>query len=73
MGNNTYISVLLNSEKTRFSYPEFDLKGDIVGETHARYLSDQSFITRLKLVWRELDMVAMNNWKKMFLFAEDMS
>ncbi len=35
-----------------------------VGVPHAWYLSGQSLLTRLNLVWRELDMVAMNNWTK---------
>ncbi len=31
---------------------------------HAWYLSGQSFIIPLKLVWREQDIVVMNDWKK---------
>ncbi len=31
---------------------------------HTWYLSAQSFIRLLKLVWREYDIVAMNEWKK---------
>ncbi len=48
-----------------FNNLEFDIEGDLVGVPHTCYLSGQSFIeTPLKLVWRELDMMAMNNWKK---------
>ncbi len=46
------------------NYREFDLEGDLVGVPHAWYLSAQSFIRLLKLVWREYDIVAMNEWKK---------
>ncbi len=46
------------------NYREFDLEGDLVGVPHAWYLSTQSFITLLKLVWRVHDMVAMNERKK---------
>ncbi len=46
------------------NYREFDLEGDFVGVPHTWYLSAQSFITLLKLVWREYDIVAMNEWKK---------
>ncbi len=46
------------------NYREFDLEGDLVGVPHTWYLSAQSFITLLKLVWREYDIVAMNEWKK---------
>ncbi len=45
------------------NYREFDLEGDLVGVPHTWYLSAQSFITLLKLVWREYDIVAMNEWK----------
>ncbi len=63
--NSTCIYVLLNSEKKAgFNYRGFDLKDDLVGVSYKRYLSGQPFITILKLVWRELDMVAMNDWKK---------
>ncbi len=34
------------------------------GVPHTWYLSAQSFITILKLVWREYDILAMNEWKK---------
>ncbi len=40
------------------------LKDDLVRVPHTWYLSGQSFITLLKLVWNELDKVVMNNWKK---------
>ncbi len=40
-----------------FNYREFDL----VGEPNRWYFSDQSLITLLRLVLRELDMVAMKN------------
>ncbi len=46
------------------NYCEFDLEGDLVGVPHTWYLSAQSFIRLLKLVWREYDIVAMNEWKK---------
>ncbi len=42
------------------NYREFDLEGDPIHE----YLSAQSFITLLKLIWGEYDIVAMNEWKK---------
>ncbi len=45
------------------NYREFDLEGDLVGVPHTWYLSAQSFIRLLKLVWREYDIVAMNEWK----------
>ncbi len=35
-----------------------------MGVPHTWYLSAQSFIRLLKLVWREYDIVAMNEWKK---------
>ncbi len=39
------------SEKNAcLNYREFDLEGDLVGVSHAWYLSAQSFITLLKLV-----------------------
>ncbi len=46
------------------NYREFDLEGDLVGVPHTWCLSAQSFITRLKLIWGEYDIVAMNEWKK---------
>ncbi len=46
------------------NYREFDLEGDPVGVPHTWYLSAQSFIRLLKLVWREYDIVSMNEWKK---------
>ncbi len=46
------------------NYREFDLEGDLVGVLHTWYLSAQSFIRLIKLVWREYDIVAMNEWKK---------
>ncbi len=45
-------------------YREFDLEGDLVGVPHTWYLSAQSFTRLLKLVWREYDIVVMNEWKK---------
>ncbi len=73
MLEHMYMCSILVWKKARFTYREFDLKGDLVVEPHTRYWSSQSFITRLKLVWRELDIMAMNNWKKeMCRFAEDM-
>ncbi len=47
-----------------FNYREFDLEGYLVGVPHTWYLSAQCFIRLLKLVWREYDIVAMNEWKK---------
>ncbi len=38
------------------NYREFDLEGDPVGVPHTWYLSAQSFIRLLKLVWRESDL-----------------
>ncbi len=56
------------------NYRKFDLEGDLVGVPHTWYLSAQSFIRLLKLVWREYDIVAMNEWQKKCVgFAEDMS
>ncbi len=46
------------------NYREFDLEGDLVGVPHTWYLFGQSFIMPLKLVWREQDIVDMNEWKK---------
>ncbi len=46
------------------NYREFDLEGDLVGVPHTWYLFAQSFIRLVKLVWREYDIVAMNEWKK---------
>ncbi len=46
------------------NYREFDLEGDLVGVPHTWYLSAQSFITLLKLICGEYDIVAMNEWKK---------
>ncbi len=46
------------------NYREFDLEGDLVGVPHTWYLSAQSFIKLFKLVWREYDIVALNEWKK---------
>ncbi len=46
------------------NYREFDLEGDLVGVPHTWYLSAQSFITLLKLIWGDYDIVAMNEWKK---------
>ncbi len=46
------------------NYREFDFKGDLGAVPHTWYLSAQSFITLLKLVWGEYDIVAMNEWKK---------
>ncbi len=51
-------------DKTKQTHSLFDLEGDLVGVPHTWYLSAQSFITLLKLVWREKDIVAMNEWKK---------
>ncbi len=46
------------------NYREFDLEGDLVGASYTWYLSAQSFIRLLKLIWREYNIVAMNEWKK---------
>ncbi len=51
-------------KSTCLNYREFDLEGDLVGVPHTWYLSAQSFITLSKLVRREKDMGAMNEWKK---------
>ncbi len=51
-----------NSEKdVRFKNRKYDLEDDIVGVSITWYSSGQSFIKLLKLIGRELDMVAMNN------------
>ncbi len=61
----THVYVFLFSVKNAcLNYREFDFKGDLVGVPHTWYLSVQSFIRLLKLVWREYDIVAMNEWKK---------
>ncbi len=49
------------------NYCEFDLEGDLVGVPHTWYLSAKSFIILFKLVWREYDIVAMNEWKKKYV------
>ncbi len=46
------------------SYREFDLESGLVGVPHTGYASAQSLITLLKRVWKESEMVAMNEWKK---------
>ncbi len=46
------------------NYREFGLEDDLVGVPNAWNLSAQSFIRLLQLVWREYDIVAMNEWKK---------
>ncbi len=62
------IYFLLNSEKdVRFKYRKYDLEDNIVGVSKTWYSSGQSFIKLLKLIERELDMAAMNNWKKKFV------
>ncbi len=53
------------------NYREFDLEGDLVGVPHTWYLSAQSFIRLLKLVWREYDIEWVE--KEMRRFAVDMS
>ncbi len=62
----THVYVFLFSVKKNacLNYREFDPEGDLVGVPHTWYLSAQSFIRLLKLVWREYDTVAMNEWKK---------
>ncbi len=54
------------------NYRKFDFEGYLVGVPHTWYLSAQSFIALLKLVWREYDGY---EWveKEMCRFAEDMS
>ncbi len=51
-------------KKACVNYREFDLEGDLVGGPHTWYVSAQSFITLLKLIWGEYDIVALNEWKK---------
>ncbi len=46
------------------NYREFDLEGDLMGVPHTWYLSAQSFIALLKLIWGEYDVVVLNEWKK---------
>ncbi len=55
---------LFSVKNAWLNYREFDLEGDLVGVLHTCYLSAQSFIRLLKLVWSEYDIVAMNEWKK---------
>ncbi len=45
------------------NYREFDLEGDLEGVSHTWYLSAQSIVLLVKPVWREYDMVAMNEGK----------
>ncbi len=62
---NTCLCVPFQCEKNAcLNYREFDLEGDFVGVPHTWYLSAQSFIRLPKLVWREYDIVAMNEWQK---------
>ncbi len=68
-----YMSSFLVWKTACFNYREFDLEDDLVGVPHTCDLSGQSFKRQFKLVWGELDMVAINNWKKeMCRFAEGM-
>ncbi len=61
---NTCLRVLFLVWKNAcLNYCEFDLEGDLVGVPHTWYLSAQSFNRLLKLVLREYDIVAMNEWK----------
>ncbi len=61
----THVYVFLFSvENACLNYREFDLEGDLVGVPRSWYISAQSFISLLKFVWREYDIVAMNEWKK---------
>ncbi len=55
---------LFSVKNACLNYREFDLEGDLAGVPHTWYLSAQSFITLLKLIWVEYDIVAMNEWKK---------
>ncbi len=57
---NVYVFLWIMKKKTYFNYRKFDLEDELVGVPHTWYLSDQSFNNP---VWRELYMVAMNNWK----------
>ncbi len=57
----TYI---YNRKNASLNYRKFDLEGDLMGVPHTWYLSVQSFITLLKLIWGVYDIVAMNEWKK---------
>ncbi len=47
-----------------FNYRECDLEGDLLGVPHTWYLLAQSFITLLKLVWREQGIATMKELKK---------
>ncbi len=49
----TCICVPFECKKTRVNYREFDLEGDLVGVPHTWYLSAQSVIILLQLVWSE--------------------
>ncbi len=46
------------------NYRDFDLEGDLVGVPYTWYLSAQSFIRLLKLVWRQKGIVSMNEREK---------
>ncbi len=61
---NTYICVLFVWKNACLNYCEFDLEGYLVGVPHTWFWSDQSFITLLKLIWSEKDILAMNDWKR---------
>ncbi len=61
---HVYMFLFNVKKKTCLNYCEFDLEGDLVGVPHTWNLSAQPFITLIKLVWREYDIVAMNEWKK---------
>ncbi len=59
-----YMCSFLVWKKSCLNYREFDLEDDLVGVPNAWNSSVQSFITLFKLVWREYDIVAMNEWKE---------
>ncbi len=50
---------LFSVKKTRFNYRKFDLSGDLVGVPPTSFKLSQSFITRLKLVLSEFNMVVV--------------
>ncbi len=63
-GNNTWIYVPFDSAKWRvLIIASWTLKLTLWGYPIHGIYRDKSIITLLNLVWRESDMVAMNNWK----------
>ncbi len=55
---------LFSVKNACLNYRQLDLEVDLVGVPHTWYLWAQSFITLLKLIWGEYDIVALNECKK---------